>query len=260
MRPKFGTMEWGKMNNGTLTPTERLHFLRNMAFLAAREASDAIRDKLGFLKPVYLDFSDFALPDTRMVQDAEVFARETHTQDLLSHGYRTYYFGAILAAYSRLTYDKELFFTAALLHDIGLTESRVVPLKACCFGVSGGLQVHDFLLCKGHPPEKAQIVGDAISAHLNLHLPVHEYGEVAALVAKGAVCDLFGFGKRRVNANFKKDLLRAYPAGNMHDALLSQEQMAPRSRLDVGRKLTGGLPERLWIQNINAPIQSIARP
>jgi len=128
MRPKFSTLEWSKKNNGALTPAERLHFLRNMAFLAAREASDAIRDKLGLLKPVDLNVSDFAPPDTRMAKDAEVFARETHTQDLLSHGYRTYYFGAILASYSELKYDKELFFTAALLHDIGLTDSRAVPL------------------------------------------------------------------------------------------------------------------------------------
>jgi hypothetical protein len=250
MRPKFGTLEWSKKNNGALTPTERLHFLRNMAFLAAREASDAIRDKLGLLKPVDLNFSDFTPPDSKMAKDAEVFARETHKQDLLSHGYRTYYFGAIVGTYSRLKYDKELFFTAALLHDIGLTESRVVPLKQCCFAVSGGRQIHDFLIHKGYPPEKAQIVGDAISVHLNLHLPVREYGEVAAMVAKGAVCDLFGFGKRRVNGKFKRDLLRAYPAGNMHEALLSKEEMAPGSRLDFGRKLTGGLPERLWIQDI----------
>jgi hypothetical protein len=250
MRPKFGTLEWSKKNNGALTPTERLHFLRNMAFLAAREASDAIRDKLGLLKPVDLNVSDFAPPDARMAKDAEVFAYETHTQDLLSHGYRTYYFGAILASYSKLKYDKELFFTAALLHDIGLTDSRAVPLTECCFAVSGGRQVHDFLICRGHSPEKAKVVGEAISAHLNLHLPVREYGEVAALVAKGAVCDLFGFGKRRLSGNFKRDLLRAYPAGNLQDALLSKEEMAPGSRLDFGRKLRGGLPERLWIQDI----------
>src|SRR5258708_656180 len=198
MRPKFGTLEWSKKNNGALTPTERLHFLRNMAFRAAREASNAVREKLGLLKPVDLEFSDFdglqeteffpncirrfsssqeklgllkpvdlefsdfAPPDTRMAKDAEVFARETHTHDLLSHGYRTYYFGAILASYGRLKYDKELHFAAAVLHDIGLTDSRAVPLKACCFAVSGGRQVQDLLVCKGHPPDKSRIVGDRI--------------------------------------------------------------------------------------------------
>jgi len=221
-----------------------------MAFLAAREVTDVIRAKLGLLKPVNLDFSDLTPPDTRMAKDAEEFARDTHTQDLLSRGYRTYYFGAMIAACRKLKYDKEVYFSAAILHDIGLTESRLTPLTQCCFAVSGGRQARDFLLSKDHPAAKAQIVGDAISAHLNLHLPVRKYGEVASLVAKGAVCDLFGFEKRKLPEKFKSDLLRAYPAGDLQAALLSNEEMAPGSRLDIGRKLSGGLPERIWIHDI----------
>ncbi len=136
------------------------------------------------------------------------------------------------------------------MHDIGLTESRIAPLKQCCFAVSGGRQARDFLLGKDHPAVKAQIVGDAISAHLNLHLPVRKYGPVASLVAKGAVCDLFGFEKRRLPEKFKSDLLRTYPAGDLQAALLSKEELAPGSRLDFGRKLSGGLPERIWIHDI----------
>jgi hypothetical protein len=250
MRPVFGTLEWGKKNNGVLTRTERLHFLRNMAFLAAREVTDVVRTKLGLLKPVYLELSDLTPPDTRMVKDAEELARDTHTQDLLSHAYRSYYFGAMIAAYRKLKYDSEVYFTAAILHDIGLTESRIAPLKQCCFAVSGGRQARDFLLSKDHPAVKAQRVGDAISAHLNLHLPVRKYGAVASLVAKGAVCDLFGFEKRRLPEKFKSDLLRTYPAGDLQAALLSKEELAPGSRLDFGRKLSGGLPERIWIHDI----------
>src|SRR6202790_517796 len=176
MRPVFGTLEWGKKNNGVLTRTERLHFLRNMAFLAAREVTDIVRTKLGLLKPVNLELSDLTPPDTRMVKDAEELARDTHTQDLLSHAYRSYYFGAMIAAYQKLSYDRETHFAAALLHDIGLTESRIAPLKQCCFAVSGGRQARDFLLDKHYPPAQAQVVGDAISAHLNLHVPAREYG------------------------------------------------------------------------------------
>jgi hypothetical protein len=55
MKPAFGTLEWSKKNNGVLTRTEQFHFLRNMAFLAAREVTDVIRAKLGLLKPVNLD-------------------------------------------------------------------------------------------------------------------------------------------------------------------------------------------------------------
>src|SRR5271169_5349170 len=186
MHPSFGTLEWGERNNGVLTRSERFRFLRNMAFLAAREATDVVRSKLGLLKPVNLELCDLTPPDTRMVKDAEAYAGATHTQDLLSHSYRTYYFGAMLAAYYKLKYDKESHFAAALLHDIGLTESRIAPLKQCCFAVSGGRQARDFLLHKQHSHTQAQVIGDAISAHLNLHVPVRKYGEVASLVAKGA--------------------------------------------------------------------------
>ena len=250
MRPRFGTLEWGERSSGVLTRTERFHFLRNMAFLATREVTDVVRAKIGLLKPVNLELSDLAPPDTRMVKDAEEYAGATHTQDLLSHGYRTYYFGAMLAAYRNLKYDKEAHFAAALLHDIGLTESRIAPLKQCCFAVSGGRQALDFLLSKDHPAAKAQVVGDAISAHLNLHVPVRKYGKVASLVAKGAVCDLFGFEKRKLPERFKKALLRTYPAGDIRTALLSDEELATGSRLEIGRKLFGGLPERIWIHDI----------
>src|SRR5882757_11074693 len=128
MRPAFGTLEWGERDNGVLTRAEQVHFLRNMAFHAVREMTDVIRANLGLLKPANLELSDLAPPDTRMVKDTEEFARDTHTQDLLSHGYRTYYFGAMIAAYHKLKYDKEAYFSAAILHDIGLTESRISPL------------------------------------------------------------------------------------------------------------------------------------
>src|SRR5271154_4040309 len=250
MRPRFGTLEWGERNNGVLTRSERFRFLRNMAFLASREATDIIRTKIGLLKPVNLELSDLAPPDTRMVKDAEEYAGATHTQDLLSHGYRTSYFGAMLAAYRKLKYDKEVHFAAALLHDIGLTESRIAPLKQCCFAVSGGRQGRDFLLAKHHPPAQAQVVGDAISVHLNLHVPAREYGEIASLVAKGAVCDLFGFEKRKLPESFKSELLRAYPAGDIRAALQSDKDLATGSRLDIGRELIGGAPERVWIHDI----------
>jgi hypothetical protein len=156
MKPKFGSLEWSLKNNGVLTTSEKLHYIRNMAFLAVREVSDVFRDKLGLIKPIDLKLSDLAPPDTRMVKEAEEFARETHTHDLLAHGYRSYYFGAVLASYHKYKYDKELHFTAAILHDIGLTEARAVPFKQCCFAISGGRQVHDFLVKKKTSSRKSE--------------------------------------------------------------------------------------------------------
>jgi hypothetical protein len=231
--------------------TERVQFLRNMALLAAREVTDVIRAKLGLLKPVNLDFSDLTPPDTRMAKDAEEFARDTHTQDLLSHGYRTYYFGAMIAAYRQQAQIRQG--GGFQCHDF----ARYRPYRAETYSANAMLLRRErwssssrFFPQQRSPGRKAQIVRDAISAHLNLHLPVRKYGEVPSLVAKGAVCDLFGFEKRRLPEKFKSDLLRAHRAGDLQAALLSNEQMAPGSRLDIGRKLFGGLPERIWIHDI----------
>jgi hypothetical protein len=38
--------------------------------------------------------------------------------------------------------------------------------------------------------------------------------------------------------------------GDIRAALLSDEELATGTRLDVGRKLFGGLPERIWIHDI----------
>jgi hypothetical protein len=44
---------------------------------------------------------------------------------------------------------------------------------------------------------------------------------------------LFGFRKRKLPENFKSDLLRAYPSGDLQAALLSKEKLDPGSRLDT---------------------------
>jgi hypothetical protein len=249
MRQKLGTLEWSERNNGALTAKEKLHIVRNLAFLAAREASDVLWDRLGLIKPADLKLSDFTPPDTRMAKEADELARATHTQDLLFHSYRTYYFGAVLASYHKLKYDRELHFTAAILHDIGVTKARTIPLTECCFAVTGGRQARDFLITKGHPAERAQIVGDAISAHMNLYVPVEEYGAEAALIAKGAICDLFGFESRRIHSKVKMSLLHTYPAGKLQDSFLEKEVLLPGSRLEFARNLRGDLPKQLWIQD-----------
>jgi hypothetical protein len=135
MQPTLGTLEWGKKNNGVLTRTEPGSISAQHGVPCCPRSADVIRAKLGLLKPVNLDFSDLTPPDTRVAKDAEEFAYDTHTQDLLSQGYRAYYFGAMIAAYRKLKYDKEMYFSAAILHDIGVTESRLTPLTQCCFAV-----------------------------------------------------------------------------------------------------------------------------
>ena len=44
---------------------------------------------------------------------------------------------------------------------------------------------------------------------------------------------------------FENDLLRSYPAGDIRRVLLSDEELATGSRLEIGRNFLGGPPERI---------------
>ncbi len=181
-----------------------------------------------------------------MVKDTEEFARDTPTQDLLSHGYRTYYFfGAMIAAYRKLKYDKEVHFSAAILHDIGLTELRISPLTQCCFAVSGGHQALS----------RAKVTRPQSPNSWRRNFGTPQFAFACSQVRRGGFTGgercrlrLVWFEKRKLSEKFKSDLLRAYPAGDLQAALRSN--MAPGSRLDIGRKLSGRLPERIWIHDI----------
>lgn len=252
MRAKLGTLEWGLKQGGATSTSNKILLLRNLAIIAAREATDAIRERLGLLKVHSCDFSALKIPDTRLTRDAESFACETQASDLLLHSYRTYYFSLFFADHHQMTFDQELLFAAAILHDTGLTGASPLPVHRCCFAVSGGKCAEDYLLGKSHSPEKVRVVADAISAHLNLHVPAHEYGPVAYLVAKGATCDAFGFGRRRIDRKFSAELLRKYPRGDVYAALLKGVEMAPESRPAFFEKLTGGLPDRIWLDELSS--------
>ena len=162
----------GERSNGLLTPTERFRFLRNMAFLATREVTDVIRTKIGLLKPVksqsFLTWPRRTRAWSKMQKSMR--APPIHKTYCRTATARITSAPCLLRIVSQIY--REAHFAAALLHDIGLTESRITPLKQCCFAVSGGRQARDFLRSKDHPAAKAQVVGEAISAHLNLHVPV----------------------------------------------------------------------------------------
>ena len=142
----------------------------------SQEQVDADRRRLGLLNPKYILIETLTPPDSKMVKDALAYAEETHVAPLLRHSWRTYCFGALIASHDGIEFDRELGFTAAILHDLGLTASANPRPCDCCFAVGGALQAREFLLSKGHSREHSDAVAHAISVHLNIHVPVEEHG------------------------------------------------------------------------------------
>jgi hypothetical protein len=158
---------------------------------------DEARYRLGLLRPPRIELDTLAPPDTQLVRDADEFARSVYSNVLWAHCLRTYYFGAQVAAFDGIKFDPELFYAAAICHDVGVNEEVAGPVAACCFAHSGGRLTCERLSGKGHG-QSAVRVGDAISTHMNLYVAPDQYPPESALVAVGATCDIFGAYVRRI--------------------------------------------------------------
>lgn len=214
---KLGTHAWGMRNRGILNAAEIAQIYDNIAFLQRQEHLDAERRRLGLLNPVHIDVETLLPPDSRLTADALVYAQETHSTPLLHHSWRTYFFGALIAKHDGIDYDPELFFSAAILHDLALTDHGRVPPLQCCFAVSGADQAHEHLVACGHQHGKVEVIADAIALHLNLHVPLEDYGPTAFLTARGAVCDVMSPGLSRISAQSAREVLIRHPREGLSD-------------------------------------------
>lgn len=215
----MGTLAWGEGNSGALGTIEKAHLVGNLAFVQVREVIDGARQRLGLLRPKPIPLDEFLPPETSLAQDALLFAEQSHDQALLFHSWRTYLFGAMLAAHEKIEYDRSLFFASAILHDVGLTSDHTPHLCERCFALSGGERAKNYLQSKGHSAAVSNKVGDAIALHLNAWVSKRQHGAEAHLVSRGAVCDLFGAGRRRIARHNLTGILARYPRDGVIEAL-----------------------------------------
>ena len=214
-----GSIAWGECSKGVLVGNEKNQFIENFEFVMNQEYLDAERRRLGLLNPKFIPIENLTPPDSKMAKDALTYAEETHLVPLLRHSWRTYYFGALIALHDEIEFDRELGFTAAILHDVGLTASASPRPCDCCFAISGALQTRDFLLSKGHSRTQADSVAHAIAVHMNIHVPVEEHGVIAFLVTRGAVCDVLGAGVSRISPESMMEVLANYPRKDLYTVL-----------------------------------------
>lgn len=219
----LGTVTWGRrqgpFSNGRLTRSEKLKLLTNLGRMGMLEALDSLRGKLGLINVFGTDLEGLLPPDTALVRDAFDFAEDVQNLDLMRHSWRTYYLGMLLGGYRKLTVDREILFCAAILHDVGLADGRSSEPKECCFVVHGAERCKSHLVGKGHDRARAHQIADAIGLHLNGYVSDRTYGAEAHLLSRGAMCDVFGMGRRRIAQEVRRDIAARYPKGNLVDAL-----------------------------------------
>jgi hypothetical protein len=148
------------------------------------------------------------IPDSKIAQEVTQFIRDTESDLLFDHSRRVYFWGALAGQRKGLSLDPELFYTAAMFHDVGLSsrfrESHVR------FEVDGANAARDFLRSHGIAEADIEKVWLAIALHTTPGISEHLH-PLIALTAEGVMMDLVGLGYDRFTEAERDAIEAAYP-------------------------------------------------
>lgn len=102
-------------------------------------------------------------PDSALTREAETWLRLTARPALVNHCLRSFRWAVELATLDRIPYDPELLFTAAALHDIGLTERLDT---GAAFEHYGGRVVRELTMSHGRTPTQSDATAAAVVHHM----------------------------------------------------------------------------------------------
>lgn len=141
------------------------------------------------------DLEALTVPDTAAARRAEEVCRNASSESLANHCFRSYAWGALLGVRDGVTWDAELLYVAAMLHDLGLTPAYD---RGGCFERDGADAARELLAELGWPAERAETAADAIYLHM------HEVGlgdtPEAVLLDLGTAVDVRGVRISEVSA------------------------------------------------------------
>jgi hypothetical protein len=148
-----------------------------------------------------------SLPDTSLAMAAADLARAACPPFLFNHCMRTFVFGALLAERDHVSYDQEMIFIAAALHDLGLITGYATPTHS--FEMDGADAAKAFLVSRGVPEGRAELVWNAIALHTSM-LVEHQAPQVG-LVGTGAGADVFGSEIKALPLDRVQAVVRTFP-------------------------------------------------
>lgn len=129
------------------------------------------------------------MPDSTICRDALALATAACPPVVLSHVRRSHAFGAMLAARGGVRLDPEVFWVAAVLHDLGLGPELADADGS--FEWVGAARARRFSLEHGLGTARADLVHEAVALHSAVGLAHRREPEVA-MVHYGAGVDVIG--------------------------------------------------------------------
>jgi hypothetical protein len=169
-------------------------------------ASDGGKVDPNFVLPPPVAGIEF--PDTRLARAAAELAFGASPQVLFNHCMRTYAFAALYFRGMGKTFDAELAFVGSVLHDLGLVDAFMSPAER--FELDAADAAMKLMTEWATPPERADLVWDAIALHTNVAIASRKAPEIA-MVSLGAVMDAAGVNLNALAADDVEAVLTAFP-------------------------------------------------
>ena len=158
--------------------------------------------------PLPTQIAGLPVPDDDVSAATWDWAHRTLPDYLLTHSVRAYCWGAAIGAGEGWTFDRQVLWTASLMHDVGLTS---IPRNTMCFEVEGGELARRFLERHGMSPERADRVEIAIILHMRASVTLED-GVEAVLLDRSTSLDVRGAGYELVDA-IRPAVMRDFPRG-----------------------------------------------
>lgn len=150
--------------------------------------------------------SDFPLPDSPVVEQVKAFVKKELDEQTYNHSHRVYIYGmyaSLTVSYLHLSigvaltkthfptweYDKETYYLACLLHDIGTADKFLATTKMS-FEFKGAIVARDLILQVGGVEDQADSVCDAIIRHQDIFVKgwvVNHLGDTDHLLLRGNI-------------------------------------------------------------------------
>jgi hypothetical protein len=116
------------------------------------------------------------LPDSAMCTAVTEFVKLCSEPFLFHHVMRCFVLADLIGVHRDMSYDRELLYISAVMHDLGLTRKAPVQQR---FEVEGADAARDYLSKQGMKDRDLDIVWDAIALHTTAEIPLKKAPEIA---------------------------------------------------------------------------------
>jgi HD domain len=157
------------------------------------------------------------IPDSAIAREATELVGDVATQLLFDHSRRVFLWGSLQGERLGIDYDPELFYVAAMFHDIGLVEGH--RSKHERFEIDGANAARTFLERHGLAEERVMTVWEAIALHTTRGVPHYKQPEVR-LVHLGTQYDVVGLHFDELSGEQRAAVLAAYPRTNFKEGII----------------------------------------